>query len=64
MMVRTIFDSTIPPTTNLNETVNQILNLNAEIVRLHPSDGKRVLRALRHMHVDTLRLNEMVRSRL
>jgi len=64
MMVRTIFDPSVPPTTDLYKTVNQILNLNGEIVRLHPSDGKRVLRALRHVHVDTARLNEMVRSRL
>jgi len=61
MMDRTIFDSTVPPTTDLYKTVNQIINLDAEKVVLHPSDGRRVLRALRYFTQDKERF---IQSRL
>jgi hypothetical protein len=67
MMVRTVFDPTVPPTTDLYKTVKQIINVDAEKVVLHPSDGRRVLRALRHFiqDVDKERLTELfLRSRL
>jgi len=65
MMVRTLFNPNVPRITNLYKTLQKILHLNGEIVILHPSDGKRVLRALKYFvnEVDIVRLNELVASR-
>ncbi len=64
MMVRTVFDPSVPPTTDLYKTIKQILNLDAEKVILHPRDGKRVLRSLHYFinEIDKDRLNTMFTS--
>jgi hypothetical protein len=61
MMVRTAFDQNVPRTMDLYKTVKQILNLDADKVILHPSDGGRVLHALRVsiQNVDKQRLHEL-----
>jgi hypothetical protein len=67
MMVRTVFDPTVPRVNDLYKTVKQIINLDAEKVVLHPDDGRRVLHALRFFiqDVNKQRLTELfVRSRL
>lgn len=77
MIVRTLFDSSVPPTTNLHKTIQQILDLHGEKVILHPSDGRRVLHALKFfvqdVNLDVLnalvaskevRLKKHLRSRL
>jgi hypothetical protein len=77
MILRTLFDSSVPPTTNLHKTIQQILDLHGEKVILHPSDGRRVLHALKffvqEVNLDELntlisskkvRLREHLRSRL
>jgi hypothetical protein len=48
MMVRTIFDPNAPRIQDMHATVKQILNLDAPKVILHPSDGRRVIHALRY----------------
>ena len=48
MMVRTIFDPSAPRIQDMHATVKQILNLDAPKVILHPSDGRRVIHALRY----------------
>ena len=77
MIVRTLFDPSVPPTTNLHKTIQQILDLHGEKVILHPSDGRRVLNALKFFVQDVntdvlntlvsskhIRLREHLRSRL
>ena len=67
MMVRTVFDPTVPLVNDLYKTVKQIINVDAEKVVLHPDDGKRVLHALRFFiqDVNKPRLTELlIRSRL
>ena len=77
MILRTLFDSSVPPTTNLYKTIQQILDLHGEKVILHPSDGRRVLHALKFfvqdVNIDELntfvaskniRLRQHLRSRL
>jgi len=48
MMERTVFDSNAPRIQDLHTTVQHILNLDAPKVRIHPSDGRRVMHALRY----------------
>lgn len=48
MMARTIFDPSAPRIQDMHATVKQILNLDSEKVRIHPSDGRRVIHALRY----------------
>lgn len=64
MIVRTEFDPTVPPTTDLHKTIKKILNLDAEKVILHPTDGKRVLHSLHYFinEIDKDRLNTMFTS--
>ena len=38
MMVRTVFDPNAPRIQDMHATVKQILNLDSEKVRIHPSD--------------------------
>lgn len=77
MILRTLFDPDVPPTTNLYKTIQQILDLHGEKVILHPSDGRRVLHALKFfvqdVNIDELntlvaskniRLRQHLRSRL
>jgi hypothetical protein len=77
MIVRTLFDPSVPPTTNLHKTIQQILDLKGEKVILHPSDGRRVLHALKSFSQDInldelntlidskeVRLRQHLRSRL
>ena len=77
MILRTLFDSSVPPTTNLYKTIQKILDLHGEKVILHPSDGRRVLHALKFfvqdVNIDELntlvaskniRLRQHLRSRL
>jgi len=65
MIVRTLFDSSVPPTTNLHKTIQQILDLHGEKVILHPSDGRRVLHALKFFvqDVNLDALNALVASK-
>lgn len=67
MIARTIVDPTVSPTTDLYNTVKQIINVDAEKVHLHPSDCKRVIHALRYFiqDVNKQKLTELlIRSRL
>ena len=52
MMVRTVFDPSAPRIQNLRSTIQNILNLDSEKVILHPSDGRRVIHALRYFIQD------------
>jgi len=65
MILRTLFDPSVPPTTNLHKTVQQILDLHGEKVILHPSDGRRVLHALKFFvkDVNIDQLNALVSSK-
>lgn len=67
MMARTIFDPTAPRIQDLRATVQHILNLDSEKVILHPSDGRRIIHALRYFiqDVDKRRVDELfLRSKL
>ena len=48
MMERTVFDPNAPRIQDIHATVQHILNLDAPKVILHPSDGRRVIHALRY----------------
>ena len=48
MMTRTVFDPNAPRIQDMHATVQHILNLDAPKVILHPSDGRRVIHALRY----------------
>jgi len=52
MMVRTIFDPSTPRIQDMHTTVQHILQFDSEKVRIHPSDGRRVLHALRYFIQD------------
>ena len=52
MMARTIFDPFAPRIQDLRATVQHILQFDSEKVRIHPSDGRRVLHALRYFIQD------------
>ena len=52
MMVRTIFDPSAPRIQDMYVTVQHILQFDSEKVRIHPSDGRRVLHALRYFIQD------------
>ncbi len=64
MIVRTLFDPSVPCTLDLYKTIQQILNFNTEKVILHPSDGRRVLHALKFFvqDVNIDELNTLVSS--
>ena len=63
MMTRTVFDTDAPRIHDMRATVQHILNFDSEKVRIHPSDGRRVMHALRY--VDITHLNEvLLRSNL
>ena len=49
MMTRTIFDANAPRIYDMHSTVQRILNLDAPKVHIHPSDGRRVIHALRYI---------------
>ena len=49
MMERTVFDPNAPRIQDIHATVQHILNLDAPKVILHPSDGRRVIHALRYI---------------
>ena len=51
MMTRTIFDPNAPRIQDMHTTVQHILNLDSEKVRIHPSDGRRVMHALRYVEI-------------
>uniref|UniRef100_A0A6C0HXJ9 Uncharacterized protein n=1 Tax=viral metagenome TaxID=1070528 RepID=A0A6C0HXJ9_9ZZZZ len=61
MMVRTIFDPSAPRIQNMHDTVQHILNFDLEKVRIHPSDGRRVIHALRYFiqDIDQNRLSRL-----
>jgi hypothetical protein len=65
MILRTLFDPSVPPTTNLYKTIQQILDLKGEKVILHPSDGSRVLHALKFFvkDINIDELNVLVSSK-
>ena len=52
MMTRTVFDSNASRIQDMHATVQHILNLDAPKVILHPSDGRRVIHALRYFVED------------
>ena len=54
MMARTVFDPNAPRIQDMHATVQHILNLDAPKVILHPSDGRRVMHALRYIDQDRL----------
>lgn len=62
MILRTLFDPSVPPTTNLYKTIQQILDLKGEKVILHPSDGRRVLHALKFF-VKDINIDELISSK-
>lgn len=67
MMSRTVFDPTTPRIQDLRATVQNILNLNSEKVRIHPLDGRRVIHALRYFvqDIDKRKVDELfLRSKL
>ena len=66
MMSRTVFDPNTPRIQDLRATVQNILNLDSEKVRIHPSDGRRVIHALRYFvqDVDKRKVDELLRSKL
>jgi len=66
MMSRTVFDTTTPRIQDLRATVQHILNLDSEKVRIHPSDGRRVIHALRYFvqDVDKRKVDELLQSKL
>jgi len=52
MMVRTILNPSAPRTTDIYKTLTQIMNFHAPKVSIHPTDSKRILRALRYFVED------------
>ena len=52
MMVRTIFDPSTARIQDMHATVKRILQFDSEKVRIHPSDGRRVIHALRYFIQD------------
>ena len=61
MMTRTVFDSNASRIQDMHATVQHILNLDAPKVILHPSDGRRVIHALRYFveDIDKNRLSRL-----
>lgn len=61
MMARTLFDPNAPRIQDMHATVQNILNLDAPKVILHPSDGRRVIHALRYFiqDIDQDRLSKL-----
>jgi hypothetical protein len=61
MMTRTIFDPTAPRIQDLRATIQHILQLDSPKVILHPSDGRRVIHALRYFvqDIDTDKLSKL-----
>ena len=51
MMTRTIFDPNAPRIQDLRATIQNILQLDSPKVILHPSDGRRVMHALRYVDI-------------
>ena len=49
MMTRTVFDPNAPRIQDIRAVIQNILNVDAPKVILHPSDGRRVLHALRYI---------------
>ena len=49
MMERTIFDPNAPRIQDMYVTVQHILQFDSEKVRIHPSDGRHVLHAVRYI---------------
>jgi hypothetical protein len=49
MMTRTVFDSDAPRIQDMRSTIDNILQFNSSKVRIHPSDGRRVMHALRYV---------------
>ena len=49
MMTRTIFVANAPRIQDMHAIVQQILNVDAPKVHIHPSDGRRVIHALRYI---------------
>ena len=63
MMTRTVFDTDAPRIHDMHTIVKNILQLDSPKVHIHPSDGRRVMHALRY--VDLTHLNEvLLRSNL
>lgn len=61
MMARTLFDPNASRIQDMHATVQHILNLDAPKVILHPSDGRRVIHALRYFveDIDKNRLSKL-----
>ena len=49
MMTRTVFDSDTPRIHDMRATIENILQLDSPKVRIHPSDGRRVMHSLRYV---------------
>jgi 16S rRNA C1402 N4-methylase RsmH len=66
MMVRTILNPSAPRTTDIYKIITQIMNFHAAKVSIHPTDSKRILRALRYFveDVNIDRVNELLITQL